>query len=164
MGINIEPTLGQIGLFKKRRPRDINLACAVAKTEGRIHLITFDDAASNSAKNQIIDRHIRTWQLRTTGEIVVKAYPLAEILKTYVPPGKDLTFLSVDVEGMELEVLEPMTGIVFVLVLLRSNGLHLYQSNRRSQATCMAFLSNKNTNAHLFHLAIANGARFCGFH
>lgn len=106
MGINIEPTPGQTELFKKLRPRDINLACAVAKTEERIHLTTFDDAALNSAKKQMIDRHVKIWQLRTAGEIVVKAYPLAEILKTYMPPGRELTFLSVDVEGMELNVLE----------------------------------------------------------
>lgn len=106
MGINIEPTAGQIDLFKNLRPRDINLACAVAKTEGPIHLTTFDDTALNSAKEQMIDRHVRTWQLRTTGEIVVEAYPLANILETYIPPGKELTFLSVDVEGMELDVLE----------------------------------------------------------
>jgi FkbM family methyltransferase len=106
MGINIEPTPGQIDLFKKLRPRDINLACAVAKTEGRIYFTMFDDAALNSAKKQMIDRHVRTWQLRTTGEIVVEAYPLAEIVKSYMPPGRELTFLSVDVEGMELDVLE----------------------------------------------------------
>jgi FkbM family methyltransferase len=106
MGINIEPTPGQIGLFKKLRPRDINLACAVAKTEGQIHLTTFDDAALNSAKKQMIDRHVRTWQLRTTGQIVVAAYPLAKILKNYMAPDRELSFLSVDVEGMELDVLE----------------------------------------------------------
>jgi FkbM family methyltransferase len=105
-GINIEPTPGQIDLFKKLRPRDINLACAVAKNEGHILLTTFEDAALNSAKKQIIDQHVRTWQLRTTGEIAVQACPLAEILQTYMPSGRELSFLSVDVEGMELDVLE----------------------------------------------------------
>jgi hypothetical protein len=60
----------------------------------------------NSADKQMIDRHIKTGQFHPTGEIVVEAYPLAEILETYMPPGRHLTFLSVDVEGMELDVLE----------------------------------------------------------
>ena len=106
MGINIEPTPGQIALFKKLRPRDINLASAVSRARGRIRLTTFNEPAVNSADKQMIDRHIKTGQFHPTGEIVVEAYPLAEILENYIPPGKELTFLSVDVEGMELEVLE----------------------------------------------------------
>jgi FkbM family methyltransferase len=105
-GINIEPTPGQTDLFKKLRPRDINLACAVGKARGAIRLTTFDDPAVNSADKRMIRRHINTGQFHPTGEIVIESYPLAEIVKTYMPPGKDLTFLSVDVEGMELEVLE----------------------------------------------------------
>jgi FkbM family methyltransferase len=105
-GINIEPTPGRIDLFKKVRPRDINLACAVSRARGRVRLTTFNDPAVNSADKQMIDRHIKTGQFHPTGEIVVEAYPLAEILETYMPAGKALTFLSVDVEGMEVEVLE----------------------------------------------------------
>jgi FkbM family methyltransferase len=106
MGINIEPTPGQIGLFKKLRPRDINLALAVSRARGRIRLTTFNEPAVNSSDKQMIDRHIKTGQFHPTGEIVVEGYPLAEILEAYMPPGRHLTFLSVDVEGMELEVLE----------------------------------------------------------
>jgi FkbM family methyltransferase len=106
MGINIEPTPGQGDLFKKLRPRDINLACAVSQARGRVRLTMFNDPAVNSADKQMIDRHINTGQFHPTGEIVVEAYPLAEILETHMPPAMDLTFLSVDVEGMELEVLE----------------------------------------------------------
>jgi len=105
-GINIEPTARQIDLFKKLRPRDINLACAVAKARGPIRFTTFDQSSVNSADKQMIDRQINSGQFHPTGEIVIEAYPLAEILENYIPPGKELTFLSVDVEGMELEVLE----------------------------------------------------------
>ena len=106
MGINIEPTPAQGDLFKKLRPRDINLACAVGRVRGRVRVTTFDDPAVNSADKQMIDRHINSGQFHPTGEIVVETYPLAEILETYMPPGKALTFLSVDVEGMEMDVLE----------------------------------------------------------
>jgi FkbM family methyltransferase len=107
-GINIEPTPGQTDLFKKLRPRDINLACAVSRARGRVRLTMFNEPALNSADKRMIERHINTWggQFHPTGEIVVEAYPLAEILETHMPPAKELTFLSVDVEGMELEVLE----------------------------------------------------------
>jgi FkbM family methyltransferase len=105
-GINIEPTPGQIDLFRRERPRDINLAFAVGRASGPICLTTFDDPAVNSADKHMIDRHINTGRFHPTGEISVEAYPLAEILETYMPPGKALTFLSVDVEGMELEVLQ----------------------------------------------------------
>jgi FkbM family methyltransferase len=105
-GINIEPMPGQMDLFKTVRPRDINLACAVGRVRGRIRLTTFDDPAVNSANKQMIDRHTNSGRFRPTGEIFVEAYPLAEILRAHMPSAKDLTFLSVDVEGMELEVLE----------------------------------------------------------
>lgn len=106
MGINIEPTPGRTDLFEKLRPRDINVACAVSRARGQIRLTTFDDPAVNSADKQMIDLHIKTGQVHPTGAIVVEAYPLAEILEACMPPGRHLTFLSVDVEGMELEVLE----------------------------------------------------------
>jgi len=106
MGINIEPTPGQIDLFRRERPRDINLAFAVGRARGPIRLKTFDDPAVNSADRRMIDRHINTGRFHLTGEIVVEGYPLAEILETYMPPGRELTFLSVDVEGMELDVLQ----------------------------------------------------------
>jgi|SRR5437667_2832966 len=106
IGINIEPTPGQIELFKRVRPRDINLACAVGRARGRIRLTTFNDPAVNTADNRMIDRQIHSGQFHPTGEIVAEAYPLADILETYMPPGRELTFLSVDVEGMELDVLE----------------------------------------------------------
>jgi FkbM family methyltransferase len=105
-GINIEPTPGQTDLFKKLRPRDINLACAVGRVRGRVRLTTFNDPAVNSADDQMIHRHTNSGRFQPTGEIVVEAYPLAEILETHMPLEKDLTFLSVDVEGMELDVLE----------------------------------------------------------
>src|SRR6476646_9082307 len=38
MGINIEPTRGRIDLFKRERPRDISLACAVGRVRGSIHI------------------------------------------------------------------------------------------------------------------------------
>jgi len=105
-GINIEPTPGRIDLFKRKRPRDINLAFAVAKARTPIRLTTFDDPAGNSADKQMINRHISSGWFHPAGEIIVEAYPLAEILETHMPVGRELSFLSVDVEGMEMDVLE----------------------------------------------------------
>ena len=82
-GINIEPTAGQIDLFKKLRPRDINLACAVAKARGPIRFTTFDQSSVNSADKQMINRQIISGQFHPTGEIVIEAIRLRRFWKLH---------------------------------------------------------------------------------
>jgi FkbM family methyltransferase len=106
-GINIDPTPGVIDLFKRARPRDINLPYAVAngsrdmtlyvnKSEGEVNTLSPDFAALQS----------KLWGRKYSSEIAVRTQTLAEILDAHKPDDHPIQFLSIDVEGLDLEVLE----------------------------------------------------------
>lgn len=103
-GINIDATPGVAALFDKQRPRDINVEAAVSEDGRNLELTTFDESALNtlsapgSAPGGLQGRAVR----KTT---VIKTTPLRTLLERYLPGGQAIHFMSVDVEGMDLEVL-----------------------------------------------------------
>jgi FkbM family methyltransferase len=105
-GINIDPTPGVIELFKKARPRDINLPYAVANSARDLKLYIFDDHAVNTLSPGFARLQRERWGRRLMSEIVVRTHTLAEILHAHKPDDRPIEFLSVDVEGLDLEVLE----------------------------------------------------------
>ncbi|OGJ09757.1 hypothetical protein A2356_02130 [Candidatus Nomurabacteria bacterium RIFOXYB1_FULL_39_16] len=104
-GINIDATPGSMVLFKKYRPRDINIEAAVANKIKNIKYYLFDESALNSFSSVLSrerDKHSpykiqKTIQLQTT--------KLSTILDKYMPKNTKIDFLSIDVEGYEHEVI-----------------------------------------------------------
>ena len=62
-GIDIEPTSGQIDLFKNLCPRDLNLACAVDRIRGLVRPTTFNDAAVNNADVEMVESAYQFWAI-----------------------------------------------------------------------------------------------------
>jgi FkbM family methyltransferase len=105
-GINVDPTPGVIELFRKVRPKDINLACAVARTSGEMKLYVNANDGEVNTLSPSFSAIQEQWGRSYSSEIVVKTRTLAEILDTYKPNDRRVDFLSVDVEGLDLDVLE----------------------------------------------------------
>lgn len=103
-GINIDATPGSMELFRKKRPRDINLELAIAEEEAEADFYLFNEPALNTFDQQLASqRHgprYRVVQVRT-----IKKQPLAAVLREYLKLGQTIDILSVDVEGLDLEVL-----------------------------------------------------------
>lgn len=99
-GINIDATPGVKELFDQYRPSDINISCAVSATDGEVELATFEEGAVNT----LSDRNVPA-DFGKPKKIRVQSKTLAEILTRHLLPGQDIEFLSVDVEGIDLEVL-----------------------------------------------------------
>lgn len=100
-GINIEPTPGAKRLFDRRRPHDINLELAIGTGPEPLPLHVYPDAVFNrlgTVPDLVIDG---TPALRT---VLVPVVPLAQVLERHAD-GRAIDFLSVDVEGAELDVL-----------------------------------------------------------
>jgi FkbM family methyltransferase len=104
-GINVEARPGSRALFEKVRPRDINLEVGVSKEPGRLtYYFISEDSTMNSFSREFLEH---TGAISAvTREIAVPVMPLSEILECHLPAGQKIDFMSVDVEGHDLQALE----------------------------------------------------------
>jgi FkbM family methyltransferase len=104
-GINIDATPQSMNEFRKFRPEDINLECAVSLDSQERFFYVYNEPALNGIDND------RTSQFEgskyiLTEKIRVKTRTLKSILGMNYEQLPKPNFLSVDVEGHELEVLK----------------------------------------------------------
>jgi FkbM family methyltransferase len=100
-GVNIEPIANNWELFRKERPRDVNLNVAISSRPGRIAFceVLDDSALSTLEPGRIAEleaagtRMVRYEVECVTGDSVLDAHP------------DPIDFLKVDVEGAEADVL-----------------------------------------------------------
>lgn len=105
-GINIEPTPDLFARFKQHRKRDININTGIANEKGEMTFYCFDEPALNSFSRELsMDRHTNT-SYTIVKEVPVPVSPLSEVLDKYLPAGQHINFMSVDVEGLDLDVLK----------------------------------------------------------
>lgn len=104
-GINIDPLPGMKRLFDLYRPRDVNLECAIALDSGMITYYMFDDSPLNGCSAELSAHRANVQGYLQTGHQQVPTVPLRQALDEHLPPGTEIDFLTVDVEGMDLDVL-----------------------------------------------------------
>ncbi len=106
-GINIEPTPGAVRIFKFLRRRDINLNIGVSNKIGKLNFYCFNEPALNGFSKEISETRDKTSaRYYITKEIEIETYPLSYIFDKYLPEGKKIDFISIDVEGLDLMVLQ----------------------------------------------------------
>lgn len=108
-GITVEPSPGADRLFRRKRPRDVYLPVAVGSGGGEVVLNLFRDG--------LLNRLERVAEQATTGErpigsVHVPVVSLASILSHHAPP-EGIDFLSIDVEGAELDALRSNNWALF---------------------------------------------------
>jgi hypothetical protein len=103
-GINIDATPGSMRLFKRVRPRDTNLEMAIACEPKSLKLYMFNEPALNTFDPSLA-RKRNQGIYRIVAEKEMTPRPLDDVLRSYIPEGVMPTFLTVDVEGLDLEVL-----------------------------------------------------------
>ncbi|MDO8863478.1 FkbM family methyltransferase [Haliea sp. E1-2-M8] len=105
-GINVDAMPGSMDLFEKWRPRDINLEVGVAQMTGTLGYYVFNEPALNGFSAELSqERDQGDSSYRIKEVINIKVQPLADILATHLN-DIEIDFLTVDVEGLDLEVLK----------------------------------------------------------
>ncbi len=105
-GINIDATPGSMVLFRKWRPRDINVEAAIGRERRALILHIFNDPALNTFDRELAQSRSRG-VYRVVHEQKLYTRPLVEVLAECPPPrDRRIDFMTVDVEGMDLEVLQ----------------------------------------------------------
>ncbi len=103
-GINIDALPGSMALFQTLRPRDINLEMGISGARDTLTYYSFDEPAVNGFSRELSES--RDGKFKLLGQTEIQTYPLSEILDQHLPPGQAIDFLSVDVEGLDYEVLQ----------------------------------------------------------
>ena len=104
-GVNIDPLPGLKTLFRLRRPRDTFVEMGVSLKPSRLTYFAFNEPALNTFDAALAFKRNgdKTCKLIARNEVMTDT--LASILKSINCPT-DIDLLSVDVEGLDLEVLQ----------------------------------------------------------
>jgi len=104
-GINIDATPGSMAAFRRARPRDINIEAAVSNNNREVTFFMYNEPALNTFDKALVQRRGHdTYQLIEEKNITTR--PLRDVLAEHLPPNTNIKFISIDVEGYDLEVVQ----------------------------------------------------------
>lgn len=104
-GINVEPRPGSKAVFDSKRSRDITLEVGVSSTPGELTFYQFNDPALSGFSRDLTDERISEGRYKLVAEQKIPVITLEELLDKNLPKNQIIDFLSVDVEGLDIEVL-----------------------------------------------------------
>jgi hypothetical protein len=106
-GINIDAMPGSMKLFNRLRKRDINLEIPLGKDGESVDYYEFADKALNGFESpKLMEKDARKPQNKLIKIHQLKSKSLNSILQDYLPEKQIIDFISIDVEGQELRILE----------------------------------------------------------
>jgi FkbM family methyltransferase len=104
-GINIDAKPGSMKPFIKKRKRDINLEVGISVEEKEIEFNIFEESAFNTFSRELAESSMLEG-IRLKEKVLVTTARLESVLDKYVAVNQRIDFMSVDVEGFDLEVLK----------------------------------------------------------
>jgi FkbM family methyltransferase len=113
-GINIDPNKKAIELFHQVKPQDINLHMAIGDFTGEIEYYSFsNDDSMNTVSKSFVDSAVKNSKLRIDNVTLVKIDSLENIFAKHLPLNQKIDFMTVDVEGFDLKVLQSNNWIIY---------------------------------------------------
>jgi FkbM family methyltransferase len=112
-GINVEPNPDSFNLFEKYRQKDINVNCGIAKENSTLKYYMFDEPALNTFSDDVLSSRIHNTNYKHIKTIQIEVAPLSQILQNYLPLNTTVDFITIDVEGLDLEVLKSNDWLKF---------------------------------------------------
>lgn len=104
-GINIDAMPGSMEIFRKKRPNDINLEAAISDTPATLTYYAFEEPALNTIDAEGYKLHSANGS-KLAFKKDIQTQRLDQILEKHLPPSQKISFMSVDVEGHDLQVLK----------------------------------------------------------
>jgi len=105
-GICIDPLPGTAKLFGKWRKRDRVIETGVSQAPAELTYHMFDEPALNTFDAALAEERARQTRYRVVKSTKVPTDTLANILNRNASAVRTIDFLTVDVEGLDLEVLQ----------------------------------------------------------
>ncbi|MES9844573.1 MAG: FkbM family methyltransferase [Candidatus Sedimenticola sp. PURPLELP] len=104
-GINIDATPGSMRSFRIVRRRDINIEIPVSTEESELDYYLFEEPALNSFNKDLSEKRVDAG-CRLRSVVKLKTRTLGDLLDEYLPNGQKIDFMTIDVEGFDLNVLK----------------------------------------------------------
>lgn len=104
-GINIDANPKSMNAFRRIRPRDTNIEAAVGPSSHSLTYYIFRQPSLNTFDRDLALQHVAEGR-PIHKELHVTTAPLVELLDKYLPANTEIDLLTVDVEGLDLEVLQ----------------------------------------------------------
>lgn len=105
-GINIDAMPGSMESFKNFRSRDINLEVPVGNSIDILTYYLFNEPALNGFSEELSRQRDGKNGYFITSEIKMKTSKLSSLLDKYLPKDTEIDFLSIDVEGLDFDILK----------------------------------------------------------
>lgn len=106
-GINLDAMPGSMKAFQSTRPRDINLEIPVSNKSEELTYYMFNEPALNGFSKEISEqRDQEATHYKIIGSKKLQTQTLEQVLDKYLPENTTIDFLSIDVEGLDFEVLQ----------------------------------------------------------
>lgn len=113
-GINIDAMPGSMHLFNVYRPRDINLEVPISAESKVLTYYVFNEPALNGFDADLSNSRIsEDNQYHIVDTIELRTKRLDSILDKYISDSLHIDFLSIDVEGLDFEVLKSNNWIKY---------------------------------------------------
>lgn len=104
-GINIDAMPGSMRLFRRQRPRDINIETVVGRENSVQKFYLFNEPALNTFDPHLAEERVSIgYHIIATTQIQTRR--LADLLTDVMPANCHIDFMSIDVEGFDLDVLQ----------------------------------------------------------
>jgi FkbM family methyltransferase len=133
-GVNIEPNPDLIASFTRERPLDINLNIGISSKEGCADFFCMEDSTLSTFSKHERDRLV-AFGHSSKSTLLIKTLPIDKIVDRYCG-GVFPDFLSIDVEGLELEIMESvksMTSHPKVICVETANYSPIGAGNKRKE-------------------------------
>ena len=104
-GINIDAMPGSMALFNKERPRDINLEKPISSKKQKLTYYAFNEPALNGFSREVSEVRdgFNSYRVEFTKDL--ETTTLEEVLSENLIDQQVIDFLSVDVEGLDFDVI-----------------------------------------------------------
>jgi FkbM family methyltransferase len=104
-GINVDAMPGSMKIFNEIRPRDINIEIPISASAEKLTYFMFNEPALNTFSKVEVEKKDGKNGYFVDGKVEIQSKTLKDILERYLPKGKFIDFMNIDVEGFDFEVL-----------------------------------------------------------
>lgn len=113
-GVLVDPNPFMIQLCREQRPGDVTTQVAVSDYNGKSEFFIFHDWASSNTIDPVFRDQIASGQNISVREaIIVDVLTLKDLFETYLPKGRQLDLVNIDIENIDYRALSSNDWITY---------------------------------------------------